>query len=85
MRKTIIYTHFPKKQDFFPKNSGFPREKKMRYRVSRQGSGQKKLFLDVLEERIQRGEKIAFSAEDLAKHEEWRKKHYKQKPPQREV
>ncbi len=39
----------------------------------------------VLEERIQRGEKIAFSAEDLAKHEEWRKKHYKQKPPQREV
>ena len=23
MRKTIIYTHFPKKQDFFPKKSGF--------------------------------------------------------------
>jgi hypothetical protein len=23
MRKTIIYTHFPKKQEFFPKKSGF--------------------------------------------------------------
>ena len=35
MRKTIIYTHFPKKQDFFPKKTGFLYKKNTRSCVSR--------------------------------------------------
>ena len=36
-----------------------------------------------IEEQLQKG--VKFCAEDMAEHEKWREKHYKQQPPRREV
>lgn len=40
---------------------------------------------EYLEKRLQRGDKMKLTAEDIAEHEKWREKHYKQQLPQREV
>ena len=38
---------------------------------------------EYLEKRLQRGDKMKLTAEEMARHEEWREKHYKQQPKQR--
>ena len=38
---------------------------------------------EYLEKRLQRGDKMKLTAEEMARQEEWREKHYKQQPKQR--